>query len=76
MSTVDQILKEAEQLPEDQKLTLANRILASREPAVTEETKLEWDLVIRERIKRYDNGEIHSRPAGDVFSDLDRKISK
>jgi hypothetical protein len=76
MSTVDQIFKEAEQLPEDQKLTLANRILASREPAATEETKREWDLAIRERIKRYDDGKARSRPAGDVFSDLDQKISK
>jgi len=76
MSTVDQIFREAEQLTEDQKLTLANRILASSEPPVTEETELEWDLFIRERILHYDQGKAHSRSASDVFSDLDNTILK
>ena len=76
MSTVDQILKEATQLTEDQKLTLANRILASSEPPATEETEREWDVVIRERIRRYDQGKAHSRPASDVFSVLDRRMKK
>ena len=65
MSTVDQIFEEAAQLPEDQKLTLANRILASSESPSTEETEQEWDVVIRERIKRYDQGKARSRSAGD-----------
>jgi len=76
MSTVDQIFEEAAQLPDDQKLTLANRILASNEPPATEEPEKEWDVVIRERVKRYDQGKARSRPAGDVFSDLDRRITK
>ena len=76
MSTVDQLFEEAAQLPEDQKLTLANRILASNEPPVTEETEQEWDVVIRERIQRYDQGKAHSRQAGDVFSELDRRLRK
>jgi hypothetical protein len=76
MSTVDQIFEEAAQLPEDQKLTLANRILASNEPPATEETEQEWDVLIRERIKRNDQGKARSRPAGDVFADLDLRITK
>jgi len=76
MSRVDKIFEQAAQLPEDQKLTLANRILASSEPPPTEETEREWDVVIQERIRRYDQGKVHSRPASDVFSDLDRRITK
>jgi hypothetical protein len=76
MSTVDQIFKEAAQLPADQKLTLAHRILASNEPPASEETEREWDEVIRERIMRYDQGKTSSRSAGVVFSDLTRKITK
>ena len=76
MSTVGQIFAEAVRLPEDQKLTLANRILASNEPPATEKVAQELDVVIRERIRRYDQGKARSRPVGDVFSDLDHRIKK
>ncbi len=74
MSSVDRLFKEAVQLPEDQRVTLAYRLLMSSEPPVTEETEQEWDL--RERIRRYDQGKARSRPAGEVFSDLDRSLTK
>jgi len=76
MSTVDQLYQEAARLPEDQKLTLANRILASSEPAVNDEAEQEWDVAIRDRIRRYDEGAARTRQAGDVFMDLDRKLKK
>lgn len=76
MSSVDRIFEEAAQLPEDQKLTLVNRLLASNEPSITEEIEQEWDVVIRERIERYDEGKALSRPAGAVFSDLDQRLTK
>lgn len=76
MSSIDRLYEEASQLPEDQKLTLANRILASSEPLATEEVEYEWDVVIRERIEQYDKGESVSRPANTVFSRLDQKLSK
>ncbi len=76
MSSVDRLFEEAVQLPEDQRLTLAYRLLASGEPLVTEETEQEWNVVIRDRIRRYDQGKTSSRPAGEVFSGLDRKLTK
>ena len=76
MSSVDQLFEEAAQLPEDQKLTLAYRLLASGEPPITDEIEQEWDMVIRDRIQRYDQGKALSRSAGKVFSDLDQKLSK
>jgi hypothetical protein len=31
-------------------------------------------MEIRERIARYDRGDARSRPAGEVFADLDRRL--
>ena len=73
---VDHLYQEAARLPDDQKLTLANRILASSEPAVTDEVEREWDVAIRDRIRRYDESAARTRQAGDVFLDLDRKLKK
>ena len=76
MSSIDQLYEEAAQLPEDQKLTLAYRLLTSGEPPITDEIEQEWDVAIRDRIRRYDEGETLSRSAGKVFSDLNQKLSK
>ena len=74
MATVQQLLKEAALLPEDQRLTLVHRLLVACEPAVSEEVERAWDAEIRERIARHDRGEARSRSASDVFSDLDRRL--
>ena len=76
MTTMDRLFEEAAQLPEDQKLTLAYRLLSADEPPVTEEIEQEWDVAIRERIQRYDQGEARTRSAGEVFLDLDRRLPK
>ena len=75
MTSVDRLFEQAEELPEDQKLTLAYRLLASSEPPTTEAIDQEWDVAIRERIQRYDQGTARSRPAGEVFADLDNKLT-
>jgi len=74
--TVDSITSEAIHLPEDQRLVLAHRILASVEPEADSGVVQAWDLEIRDRIRRYDAGESQSIPAADVFSDLDRKLAQ
>ncbi|MCD6526943.1 MAG: addiction module protein [Desulfuromonas sp.] len=71
---MNQILEEAIQLPEDQRLTLVNKLLMLGEPHVSDDVKCAWDDEIRERITRYDQGETCSRPAREVFSDLDRRL--
>ena len=76
MSSIDQLYEEAAQLPEDQKLTLAYRLLTSGEPPITDEIEQEWDVAIRDRIRRYEEGTAPSRSASEVFSDLDQKLSK
>ena len=74
MSSINQILQDAIRLPEDQRLTLVNRLLSLSEPHISGDISNAWDLEIRNRIARYDCGEIASRPAGEVFSDLDRRL--
>jgi len=75
-TTVDSITSEAIHLPEDQRLTLAHRILASVEPEADAGVDEAWDLEIRDRIRRHDAGQTHSIPASDVFSELDRKLAR
>lgn len=76
MSKVDDILKEAVCLPEDQRLSLAHRLLAVGEPAASADIDEAWDVAIRERIARYDRGEATARPAADVLADLDRRLHR
>ena len=74
MSTMNQLLQEAIHLPEDQRLTLVHRLLMIGEPHASKDVEHVWDLEIRDRIARYDRGESRSRPAGEVFSDIDRRL--
>ena len=74
MSSLDRLLKEAAELSADQRLTLAHRLLASNEPPLSAAVEHAWDLEIRERIRRYDEGRARTRAAGEVFSDLDRRL--
>lgn len=75
MNSINQILQEALRLPEDQRLTLVNRLLMLSEPHVSDDISHAWDLEINDRIARYDQGEKRSRPASEVFSDLDRRFT-
>ncbi len=74
MNSMNQILQEAIHLPEDQRLTLAHRLLMASEPHISEDVKNAWDAEIRTRIERYDRGESHSRTASEVFKDLDYRL--
>lgn len=76
MNSINQILQDASLLPEDQRLTLVNRILILGEPKTSDEVRHAWDTTIRDRIARYDRGEISSRPANEIFSELDRRLNQ
>ena len=74
MNSLDQILQQAAEMPEDQRLTLVHQLLLLGERHDSGETRTAWDVEIRERIARYDLGETSSRPAGDVLSDIDNRL--
>jgi len=71
MNSANQLFQQASLLPEDQRLSLAHKLLADVEPEWTEEVSNAWDIEIRNRIARYDNSETFSSPASEVFKKLD-----
>ncbi len=74
MNTMKQFLQEAIHLPEDQRLALVHKLLLVGEPHTSKDVEDAWDAEIRDRIACYDLGNTPTRPAGEVFSDLDRRL--
>ncbi|MBI4027833.1 MAG: addiction module protein [Verrucomicrobia bacterium] len=74
--TVDTVAAEAMQLPEDQRMTLAHRLIASVEPHPDPAVEAAWDHEIRERIRRYDGGKSTTIAASQVFKELDQRIAR
>ena len=73
---VESIVAEAVRLPPDQRLTLAHKILSSVEPEPHVETDAAWEQEIRQRIARYDAGEVRGIPASEVFDQLDQRLKR
>ena len=73
---IDTLESEAMQLPLDQRLSLAHRILTSAEPAATHEIDAAWDAEIRDRIAQYDVGTVKSTPAPEVFAEVTRRLGR
>ena len=74
--SLETLISEAMQLPPDQRMTLAHRILSSVEPVPSSEIDAAWDAKIRERIARYDAGGAGSIPAAEVFAEVDRRLRR
>jgi len=74
MKTIEEILQVAEHLPLTQRLTLAHRLLALGEPNQSSGVDEAWDVVIRERIMRYDQDQAQTKTASAVFSELDDQL--
>lgn len=73
---VEALVRDAIGLPPDQRLSLAQRILASVEPDGSLAVDAAWESAIRERIDRYDAGQTKGVPATEVFGDLDRRLAR
>jgi len=73
-ASVETITSEALHLSQDQRLTLAHRILASVEPAPDAQVESEWEAEIQERIRKYDAGLSIGIPSSQVFAELDEKL--
>ncbi len=72
--TVESLAAAALDLPSDQRLALAHRILTSVEPASSPALEEEWDAEIRDRIERLDSGALRAMSASDAFAAVDRAI--
>jgi hypothetical protein len=75
-STLESIEREALRLPEDQKVTLAHRILASAEPQPDPAVDALWNDEILRRIGKLDRGETTTHPVSEVFLELDRRLGR
>ena len=67
-ATLEQVTKEAMDLPPRQKLALAEFLLESAEAAADPEAEAAWDSEIRDRIRAIDEG----RVAGVAYADVMR----
>lgn len=76
VQTIEDLAQCANELPPDQRFTLAQRILASVEPQEDGEIDMAWTAEIRERIGRYDSGETKGIPAAEVFAEVDRRLPR
>ena len=72
-ATVDHLIQDALHLSEDQRITLAYKILLSVEPPVSTHIESTWDTEIRDRISRYKAGNVKTVPASEVFAEFDIK---
>jgi putative addiction module component (TIGR02574 family) len=74
IQTIDDLAQIAAELPLDQRYTLAQRILASVEPAREIDLDHAWTAEIRQRIMRFDAGETAGIPAMEVFAEIERSL--
>ena len=74
MRRTQRLANEARDLPEDQRLALAKRVLELTEPPITTEVDDARDTELRARIRAYDEGKSRTRPAGEVYRDVDAKL--
>jgi hypothetical protein len=74
--TLDTLEHDALLLPEDQRLTLAHRLLQSTEPATDPALESLWTAEIVRRIESLDSGTTQIHDASDVFRDLDRRLAR
>lgn len=75
-TTIETITTEALHLSQEQRLTLAHRMLASVEPAANPAVAAAWDSEIQERIRKYDSGESVAIPGEDVFAEVDSRLKQ
>ncbi len=75
-SNLETLEREALQLPEDQRITLAHKILQSTEPEEDAAIGQWWEEELVRRIDRLDSGQTELHPASDVFRDLDQRLAQ
>jgi len=75
-SSIEALEKEVMRLPEDQRISLAHKILLSTEAAENAEIGNWWENEIRRRIETLDSGKTNRHAASDVFRDLDENLGR
>lgn len=73
-ATLEQITKEAMDLPPRQKFALAESLLASADGATDPEAEAGWDFEIRDRIRAIDDGRVVGLSYEDVMRSAEARL--
>ena len=74
-ATLEQVTKEAMDLPPRQKLALAEFLLESAEAAADPEAEAAWDSEIRDRIRAIDEGRVAGVSYADVMRSAEERLA-
>ncbi len=74
-TTLEQVTKEAMDLPPRQKLALAEFLLESAEAAADPEADAAWDSEIRDRIRAIDEGRVAGVSYADVMRSAEARLA-
>jgi putative addiction module component (TIGR02574 family) len=73
-ATLEQVTKEAMELPPRQKLALAEFLLESAEAAADPDAEAAWDAEIRDRIRAIDEGRVTGIACEDVMRVAENRL--
>jgi hypothetical protein len=73
--TLEELTKEAMDLPPRQRLALASVLLESAEAAFDPEAEAAWDSEIRNRIREIDEGRLIGVAYADVMQEAERRLA-
>ena len=74
-ATLEQVTKEAMDLPPRQKLALAEFLLESAESQADPDAEAAWDSEIRDRIRAIDEGRVAGVPYEDVMRSAEERLA-
>jgi hypothetical protein len=72
---LEEVTKEAMDLPPRQRLALAGFLLESADAAADPEAEAAWDSEIRDRIRAVDEGRVIGVAYGDVMRAAERRLA-
>ena len=68
----EKLIQQALGLPANERAEVAERLLSSLEPSLSEKDQL-WAREVEDRIDAYERGEIRAIPAEDVFNEINSR---
>jgi hypothetical protein len=71
---MEEVARDATQLPRHQRLALARFLLEMDAPATPTGIEAEWDAEIRERIRSVEEGRSEALPYAEVLARVDRRL--
>ncbi|MFZ1217991.1 MAG: addiction module protein [Chthoniobacterales bacterium] len=72
---LEEVTKEAMDLPPQQRLALAGFLLENVDPASDPDAAAAWDSEIRDRIREIDEGRVKGIPYAEVMGEAERRLA-